>query len=289
MNETNDTSALDRESHSHCTPEPLPENCMPCSRGDGNPADCPTLFVADRWIAPALATTLIAYLASSLLSLLAYEVASSLPIPEVVSKSIAIMSMPVCMMAAVLLAYSMFSGGEPFLQAFRIDKWRWRYIPTAVGLEAVCFIPLALVGVLSLKATKFLRDNLAPEWAHHLLESSQQFREFLLTMEWGMFVVIAIAAVIVAPILEEVIFRRILFSFLSSRIGIPAAFFAASFIFAAIHLRFSDIPTLFLLGCIWQAVFLYHSSLYPAIIYHAFHNLVAISLLACMRLGLLTR
>ncbi|MBN1863563.1 MAG: CPBP family intramembrane metalloprotease [Victivallales bacterium] len=270
-----------------CVDDSGTEGCLPDSPNtrQAPDSDCSSP-IHDSWLAPALTGAAIAYLASNLLTSLIYDLSRSHDIPDIMSYSIAVMTMPLLVIAAVMASYVLFACGEPFLKAFRLEKWRWSYIPMAVALETAFFIPMALVALASVKATEYVRDNVAPEWAHYL-DTSQQFREYLLNMDWNLFMVVAAVSVIVAPVVEEIVFRRILFSFMSPKIGVPAAFAAASVIFAAIHFRVADFPTLLALGCIWQALYIYHSSLYLPILYHSFHNAVAVLLVTMMRLGVM--
>lgn len=85
--------------------------------------------------------------------------------------------------------------------------------------------------------------------------------------------------IVLAPISEELIFRRFIFGFLAPRCGFITAMLITAGLFAGIHLSIYSLPALFLLGIGFQLIYLKFGSLYPAIMMHAFNNAIAVSLL----------
>jgi membrane protease YdiL (CAAX protease family) len=85
--------------------------------------------------------------------------------------------------------------------------------------------------------------------------------------------------IVLAPISEELIFRRFIFGFLAPRCGFLTAMMITAGLFAAIHLSIYSLPALFLLGIGFQLIYLKFGSLYPAILMHAFNNAIAVTLL----------
>ncbi len=85
--------------------------------------------------------------------------------------------------------------------------------------------------------------------------------------------------IVLAPIGEELIFRRFIFGFLAPRYGFIPALMITSGVFAGIHFSLYSLPALFFLGIGFQLIYLKFGSLYPAIFMHAFNNAIAVSLL----------
>ena len=89
---------------------------------------------------------------------------------------------------------------------------------------------------------------------------------------------IMFAAVIVAPVIEEAIFRGMLFkTLLKTRTFLFAAGLSGLY-FAVIHCSISDIPSLFLLGCMFSAGYAQTASILTPIVMHLMFNLVSLCL-----------
>jgi len=91
--------------------------------------------------------------------------------------------------------------------------------------------------------------------------------------------IIIFAVIVLAPISEEIIFRRFIFGFLAPRCGLIIAMVITAALFAAIHMSLYSLPALFLLGIAFQLIYLKFGSIYPAIIMHAFNNAIAVTLI----------
>lgn len=81
-----------------------------------------------------------------------------------------------------------------------------------------------------------------------------------------------LAAVIVAPVVEEIFFRGFLFQGFRKRYGWMPALLLSSFIFAAAHLDLASLIPTFILGIILTYVYHRSNSLWPGIIIHFFIN-----------------
>lgn len=81
-------------------------------------------------------------------------------------------------------------------------------------------------------------------------------------------------AVILAPIIEEFLFRGVLFKVLWQRTGrVWLSVFISSYLFAIIHPQFlSGLLPLTVLGAILSIVYAHTRSLFPCILIHALHN-----------------
>jgi len=89
----------------------------------------------------------------------------------------------------------------------------------------------------------------------------------------GLFI---IAAVIIAPVVEEIFFRGFLFAGLKKRFSWPTAMFISSGLFALLHLRLLAVPPIFILGLVFAYLYQRSGSIWPAIIIHALVNSLAV-------------
>ncbi len=98
------------------------------------------------------------------------------------------------------------------------------------------------------------------------------------------FILLAVAAVIVAPVVEELIFRRIFFEFFTRLMGGAFSLIFTSLLFALVHCTLVQFAALFLLGVAFQLVYLRRRSLYPAILFHMTHNACAFLMILYCRI-----
>lgn len=99
------------------------------------------------------------------------------------------------------------------------------------------------------------------------------------------FILIIIAVVVAAPLTEELIFRRIIFGFLATRIGLVASIIVTSALFALVHDSPTQFAALFVLGMGFQVIALAFNSLIPAIIMHSCFNSITMGILIVIRYG----
>ncbi len=127
------------------------------------------------------------------------------------------------------------------------------------------YLPLML---LSLIVVIWLAPALPSEQINPLAERS------LDEMGFGMAMWMVLLAVVFAPIVEEVLFRGVLFQVLWQRTGrVWLSALVSGFLFAAIHPQFlGGILTVTLLGVILAMVYAHTRSLLPCILIHAFNN-----------------
>ncbi len=125
------------------------------------------------------------------------------------------------------------------------------------------FIPLAVV---SLCCLILANPALPSEQTNPVLEEPPAS-----TMD---FLVIFLMAVVLAPIVEEFLFRGVLFQVLWQRTGrVWLSAVLSGFLFAIIHPQFlAGIGPVFLLGVILAIVYAHTRSLLPCILMHAYNN-----------------
>lgn len=93
-------------------------------------------------------------------------------------------------------------------------------------------------------------------------------------MDAGVIILDAIGAIIFAPIMEELIFRGVIFNRLKIRIGIIPAMIISSFIFAIGH-EFGGITSAFLFGICMCLLYLKTDNILIPMCVHFINNVVA--------------
>jgi membrane protease YdiL (CAAX protease family) len=232
----------------------------------------------DRWLFYALLSVLITFSFSNLYIHLFLFFSIEYNISPFIRILNSAVSLHLFMLLGIVFSYYWFSESKNWQKDFFFSNWKPLYILEAVGLEMGLFIPLGVLALITLKFLEFIKRLLGPDIAQYL-DTTPHFKEFLLKLDWDGFALVAFVAVIIAPTIEEIVFRRVIYGFLCSKIGLVAAVIITSFLFAGIHFRLVAFPTLFILGIIWQLQFIYQKSLFPSILYHTFHNAVAMGFL----------
>lgn len=96
---------------------------------------------------------------------------------------------------------------------------------------------------------------------------------------WLNFVSVFIVGAIIAPIVEEMLFRGLLYQWLRSHTGALGAILLSGAIFSVVHIYPVLFLPLFVVGVVLAAVFEWTRSLWITITLHFFQNAMAISLL----------
>jgi hypothetical protein len=89
--------------------------------------------------------------------------------------------------------------------------------------------------------------------------------------------IVAFIATFTAPIVEEVVYRGVLYSAFQRTLGVPAAFIIVTFMFAVVHVPqyYPSFPTIFLLtllSLILTGIRVKTGNLLPCIILHTVFN-----------------
>ena len=101
--------------------------------------------------------------------------------------------------------------------------------------------------------------------------------ELLTACSWPGFAVIAFGALVLAPLGEEIIFRRIIFCYASKYVSVIGAAVISSTLFAAAHFNIRHFAGLFILGLALQFLYIRSRSLYPCIALHFLQNLISVT------------
>lgn len=87
-----------------------------------------------------------------------------------------------------------------------------------------------------------------------------------------------IVVALIGPVVEEIVFRGLLYRYLRARRGIALALVISSLAFSAIHFIPVLLAVFFVMGFVFGLVAERTGSLYPAITLHALHNAVSVVL-----------
>jgi len=182
--------------------------------------------------------------------------------------------------AALALVVLLTRGrGVSWHRAFGIE---WRALPRAArravvaylaAFPALAFLSLAYVGFLQhlgipldpQGSVQLFRDPANPVWARATL---------------------AVLAVAVAPVTEELLFRGILLPVLARRLGAGVAIGTVSLLFALLHFHVPSFVPLYLIATAFSIAYLVHGNLTVSILMHALFN--GLSLLAMLLLRNIT-
>ena len=105
----------------------------------------------------------------------------------------------------------------------------------------------------------------------------QEIARLFLASSPGMKLFLAWNILIAAPILEELIFRRLLFDLCGRFLPQWGAFLLTALLFAAAHRHLPSFPGLCLLGVILQAFYVWTRNLATAVMIHVFFNGIALA------------
>ena len=169
------------------------------------------------------------------------------------------------------LCISMYYAGKTgsLLRKLKLRKLHYSHVLTAFVSAILYLIVTGSVMQIYHKILSMNGIKLDPPEIEKLLKTSDSASLFL----------ICFGVIVLAPISEELIFRRFIFGFLAPRYGFIAALLLTSATFALVHFSLYSLPALFLLGIAFQLIYLKFGSLYPAILMHAFSNAIAVSVL----------
>lgn len=165
-------------------------------------------------------------------------------------------------------------GGKPLPEVLELGEWKTIYLKIGV-----------LAGILMILLTAGVQTSYC-EIARAFgfdMSSLNQVELMVLKMNVPGISLLAGTAILVAPIVEEIFFRRVLFGFMAPRISWIPALVVTSLAFGLIHADLKNLPGLIALGVGFQLVYVWQKSLYPAIIMHMTNNIFAIAALVFMK------
>lgn len=101
------------------------------------------------------------------------------------------------------------------------------------------------------------------------------YTKLLAHSTWFTYLLNLLLFVIIAPLIEETLFRGIVFGSLRTYFSKWIAAVISAVLFSAIHLQFYGLFPRFILGLVLVHLYEQNHSLYPPIIFHSLNNLIA--------------
>jgi membrane protease YdiL (CAAX protease family)/uncharacterized RDD family membrane protein YckC len=140
-------------------------------------------------------------------------------------------------------------------------RWRW------------------LAAILPALAATFVVEGILAEVSEALFPPTPATQCQDIQSAYGSALPLALIGVaVVAPFVEEIIFRGVVFGWLRGRLPVPAAVVISAAIFSAAHLgylQWSLLLPIFGIGCVLASIYHYSRSLWPGIAIHSSINTVA--------------
>lgn len=132
-------------------------------------------------------------------------------------------------------------------------------------------VPMMIVSGIAVQLSRVLFGDV-PSTQEQVLggEASLSSADYLLLLVIG---------VVIAPIVEEFLFRGLLYRYLRRRKSVAYAVVLSAVIFAAAHFIPTLIPALFVLGIVLALVAQRYDSIYPAMMLHALNNGIGLTIL----------
>ena len=181
---------------------------------------------------------------------------------------------PLLSLATILMICKFTDPDKPFSEKLGLNKWQLRNVWICV---AVCVFMLGVSAFTTINFKKILDF-------FDIHYRPPAFLSLALSCDTTGFILLAIAAAIIAPVAEEILFRRVIYGYIAARVGIAGSVVLTSMLFAMIHDSFAQFPALFLLGVAFQLTYLHFHSLYPAILLHFLNNAAAVCAILAVRI-----
>lgn len=116
------------------------------------------------------------------------------------------------------------------------------------------------------------------------IEYTPSVTEFIMKeKDYRVLVILGIEAVIIAPVVEEILFRGIIYNSFKRRNALFAAVIS-SFIFALFHKEIAALIPIFILGLAFALIYEKYKNLWHCILLHALHNGLMLSVAITMKL-----
>lgn len=185
--------------------------------------------------------------------------------------------------AVVRLSFGMLGSALAFGAMFMIPMVRYRQGPRSLGLERARVLPSLWMAALIYVVSIWALIAMTVAWLFALVymgfSPTQQrvvelFRESIQSGDYSIVYVLALHASVLAPLVEELLFRGLLFRWLEAKIGVRPGILISGLVFGAVHMNLMAFPSITLLGCLLAALYHRTGNLWAAIFLHAIFNSV---------------
>lgn len=167
-----------------------------------------------------------------------------------------------------------FSALATFVLIVRRGRGSWREIGfRAPPLVALLVTPLLFIGQMTaLLVTNLALTSVLGEFQNPQVGALTDPRGF----SWINFAAVFVVAAIIAPIVEELLFRGLLYQWLRKHGGVALAVPGSAALFAVVHFIPVLLPALFVVGIVLALAFEWSKSLWVTITLHAMQNALGV-------------
>jgi uncharacterized protein len=155
------------------------------------------------------------------------------------------------------------------------DGWR------GLGFRSPPLLPMLLsplimvVQLLAVAMTQLIVISIIGEFENPQIEAIGGGQGF----SWTNYLLMLILVGAIAPLVEEVLFRGVLFQWLRARLPLALAVLLSAAIFSVAHMIAPLMPALFVVGIILALAYEFTGSLWLPIVLHAMQNSLAVTLI----------
>ncbi len=176
---------------------------------------------------------------------------------------------------AVVAVVQAFNRKYPLRERLCLTDWRIADFFYALLVMVVMLPLIGVINSISLAVFKICGWKVADPALQNLFRNSP----------WSVVVILVFGAVVLAPLAEEIVFRRIIFTAINSKFGTTAGLMVTSLLFALVHDCRAQMPALFLLGIAMQLFYLERRRLAASITLHACNNAFAVGMMLLARIN----
>jgi len=153
--------------------------------------------------------------------------------------------------------------------------WAGPGLGRALGLALAAGLFMTLGALLLNKGSAWVLEQVR-------LEPTEQptVKLLQLTVGWGQRLAFGLGAIVLAPVVEEILFRGVVFGFLRQVFRGSVAYWASALAFAAIHMNLLTFVPLVFIGLVLAWVYERTGRLVAAMLTHALFNAVNFTLLS---------
>ena len=223
----------------------------------------------NKWIDIAFPITIIAIVLAIIVPSLFIQLAKNYHITlSSLSKTIICIIVVQLFFIIPLMLVAVFSSRKIRLRdKLGLVRWKFGYFKDACLYELILIFPLYAIAALMFFFFSYLG-----------LDTSSPITSLLSSASINSKIMIFILSVFFVPVIEEIVFRRLIFTFMNKLFGVLPALLLTSFVFAVLHGGIVQLIPLIILGIALQILYLKHNSLYPAILLHSIHNFITMSI-----------
>ena len=229
----------------------------------------------DKWIDIAFPVTTVAIVSAIIIPNLLIQLAEKFHIIlDSFSKvAVSIILVQLFFIVPLLIVAILTAGNIRLRDKLGLINWKNGYWIEACYYELILFFPLLLIAAMMFFFAVYFG-----------LDTSSPITTLLLSASTREKILVFAVSVFIAPIVEEIVFRRVFFIFINRIFGVLPALFVTSFVFGVLHGGIVQLIPLMILGAALQILYVKHNSLYPSILLHAVHNFVIMLIFLTMGL-----